>query len=114
GLRYRPFSRTNVKVFLSFHFSLILVPRSQAYAWHLFNGARSLSDNRLICFPRGNFADEDPKKLHLEDPGKLQPVTGKWFIIGLFDYRATYISAPNFCLSDFWKIFGKELEPRES
>lgn len=33
-----------------------------------------------------------------------------WFIIGLFDNRGIYRAVRNFCLSDFRKVFRKELE----
>src|SRR3954447_24364027 len=41
---------------------------------------------------------------------KLKSVTRNWFIIGLFAYRPIYIFTPKFRLSDFRKVFGKELE----
>ena len=62
-------------------------------------------DQQFQYFPRCSV-----RKKHLDRAGKLQSVTGIWFIIGLLDYRTSFTLYLNFGLSDFQKIFGKICE----
>jgi DNA-binding winged helix-turn-helix (wHTH) protein/TolB-like protein len=41
---------------------------------------------------------------------KFSTAPGIWFIIGLFAQKELIQSVADFCPSDFWKVFGKELE----
>src|SRR6478609_2302909 len=77
--------RVNESFFLSFSFLLIfLFTLSRFFVnW----GSKSelfLTTTDLISFFTGlqRFWEQ------LDLAGKLQPVTGNWFIIGIFDYRA--------------------------
>jgi DNA-binding winged helix-turn-helix (wHTH) protein/TolB-like protein/Flp pilus assembly protein TadD len=92
-----------------FFFSLIL-----AYDYRSFPIYRSGNVFRFPVTDRlqgfQGFGGVRRRKKHVARAGKLQSVTGTWFIIGLFDYRLIYTFDRKFCLSDFRKVFGKELE----